>query len=243
MGRRTGCVVACACAAAFLGGVVSTGPTATARGGAVARDDDSGGGDRSSALRAELQAAADGSARFAVRDSSGAVTFIGASADHPLRAGSDDSFSTIGREFVDQYSDLFGVGRTDLSELTTFAGRDGTGGAVRYQQEYEGVPVMAGQIAVQIDADGAVISANGEASAGLDVDTVATVAPVDATATAIALTARNDGVAADVLTASTPELWIYDPSLMGATDPLGPRLVWRIAVSYTHLTLPTNREV
>ena len=170
-------------------------------------------------------------ARFAVREASDAVTFIGASADHPLQSRSGDSLAAIGRRFVDRYSELFGVGRTDLTELTTFAGRSGTGGAVRYQQEYDGVPVMAGQIAVQIDADGAVISANGEASADLDVDTVATVAPADATATAIALASRNDGVAVDVLTASAPELWIYDPSLMGAADPFGPRLVWRIDVS------------
>ena len=206
---------------------MTSGPIATARDGAKPRDDGDG---RDATLRAELQEAANGSARFAVRDSSGAVTFVGASAAHPLQAGSDDSLSTIGRRFVDHYSELFGVGRDDLSELTAFEGRSGTGGAVRFQQTFDGVPVMAGQIAVQIDADGAVVSANGEASVGLDVDTVPAFAAEDAAATAVALTSRDDQAPASALSASAPELWIYDSSLIGAGDALAPRLVWKTNV-------------
>ena len=48
--------------------------------------------------------------------------------------------------------------------------------------------------------------------------------------TARSLTAKYDGVAAGLLTTSTPELWIYDPSLIGADGPAGARLVWRMDV-------------
>ena len=36
--------------------------------------------------------------------------------------------------------------------------------------------------------------------------------------------------AAGLLISSEPELWIYDPSLIGADGPAGTRLVWRMDV-------------
>ena len=170
MGRRTGFTVLWACAALLVG--VVTGGGAAASGVRAPGDDGS-----TAALRAELQANAGGAVKFASRDS-GDVTFIGGSTQHPLQARDDNDhgdLQTIGRRFIDEYGTLFGVSdsHTELAELRSVTGPTGSGGAVRYRQTFRGVPVMAGEIAVQVDAAGAVVSADGEASAGLDVDTSA----------------------------------------------------------------------
>ena len=90
---------------------------------------------------------------------------------------------------------------------------------------------MAGQVAVQVDDAGAVVSANGEASPELDIDTSAAVAAGDAAASGLALTARADQADPATLSVSSPELWIFDPALMGVDDdPRGARLVWRMDV-------------
>jgi hypothetical protein len=182
-------VASVACLVAFLACVSISADNARAT--PSGRGDGSGDSDKS--LRAELDASAGGAARFAARQVSGGVTFIGGSAENPLQApvaaadGGGD-LTTAGRHFVDRYGTLFGAasGTSSLTEAATFAGWSGVGGAVRYQQMLRGVPVIAGQVAVQIDAAGAVVSATGRASAGLNVDTTATVSSDQAAATAVA---------------------------------------------------------
>ncbi|HZX54927.1 MAG TPA: M4 family metallopeptidase, partial [Ilumatobacteraceae bacterium] len=102
--------------------------------------------------------------------------------------------------------------------------------AVRFQQHYHGLPVFAGEIAVQIAVDGSVLSTSGEAMGAADVDVAPTMSANAATDTARNLAAKYDGVALESLSAAPPELWVYDPSLIGANGPPQPRLVWRIDV-------------
>ena len=223
-------LIATVCAITALAGVAETSEVAASR----SRGHAGSGRDDDSALRSELEAASGGTARFAMRDS-GDVTFIGGSTQHPLQARDDGDrgdMRATGRRFIDQYGALFGVAdsRTELTELRTFAGPVGTGGAVRYQQTFRGVPVMAGEVAVQVDAAGAVVSADGEASAGLDLDTSAMVPAQQAAQSGVTLTARADNADPSTLSVSAPELWIFDPTLMGVDDPLGARLVWRMDV-------------
>ena len=182
-------------------------------------------------LRGELQQATGGRARIATSAATGEVTFIGGSGSQPLDPPDRRGPSTIARDFVDHYGPLFGVAdpSTDLARLDitdTSAGDT----AVRFQQTYRGIPVLAGEIAVQVDSDGRVLSTAGEALPGIDIDVTAQVPATSASELARNLAAKYDDVAADILTTSTPELWIYDPSLIGADGPPGPRLVWRVDV-------------
>jgi hypothetical protein len=182
-------------------------------------------------LRSELQRSADGKARFATSPETGAVTFIGGSAAHPLDSSGAGAPSEIARRFVDHYASLYGVTdpQADLTELDR--ARSGSGNsAVRFQQRYRGVPVLAGEIAVQLDADGSVLSTSGEALPSIDVDVNAQVPAASAASVARDLTAKYDQVAPELLSVSAPELWIYDPSLIGAGGAPGERLVWRTEV-------------
>ncbi|MCU1399318.1 MAG: putative thermolysin family peptidase [Acidimicrobiales bacterium] len=188
------------------------------------------------ALASRLQRVTGGTATFAVRPGTGDVTFIGSVPHHPLRNapaeddGSAADASDAARRFVDDYGQMFGVedASTDLTQLAVFDGQGGD--AVRFQQSYEGLPVLAGQVAVQVDDAGAVLSATGEASPQLAIPVAGTVTAESAASTARALTARASGLDPTALTVSAPALWVYDPALLGAPDPLGARVVWRIDV-------------
>ena len=190
------------------------------------------GSPRVVALASDLQRVTRNTAHFAVRASTGDVTFIGASANHPLqvaRADDDDS-SDAARRFVDTYGTMFGVddAGADLTQLTVFDGE--AGDAVRFQQRYEGLPVIAGQVAVQVDDSGNVVSATGEASPQLDIPVASAISAEQASATALTITARASGVPTTDLVVSAPELSVYDPELISAPDAQGPRIVWRMDV-------------
>jgi bacillolysin len=184
------------------------------------------------ALSTELRQFSAGTARIAIRHSTGNVTFVGASTAHPLQAGSgrDDDPGQTARRFVNRYGAMFGVAdpSADLAQSAVVTSPHGD--AVRFEQRFRGVPVLAGQVAVQIDSGGAVVSTTGEASPRLTVDVRPEIDPSAATASARAVTARADTIAPDALTVTTPELTVYDPALIDAPDPVGPRLVWKMQV-------------
>jgi bacillolysin len=174
---------------------------------------------------------AGGSARIVTAGVGGTATFVGGSLRRPLAPPDDGRPSDVARAFVDRYGPAFGVEdpSEDLVEDRSEEALAG-GAAVRFRQEHHGVPVLAGEIAVQLAADGRVLSTAGEALPYLDVATDPTVTAASAAALALAVTVRDEGVAADTLETSAPELLIYDPALIGAPGELGARLVWRVDV-------------
>ncbi|HEX3089486.1 MAG TPA: M4 family metallopeptidase, partial [Ilumatobacteraceae bacterium] len=185
----------------------------------------------SEALLNQLQDSAGGTAEIAVSPETGAVTFIGGSAGRSLEAAVGGQPTHVARQFVDQYGLLFGVVNptSELTQMNAFTADSGDS-AIRYQQTYRGVPVFAGEIAVQLDSTGRVQSTSGEALPTPDVDVAAQVSAAAAAAVAIDITAKYDHVDRGLLSAATPQLWIYDPSLIGADGLPGTRLVWRTDV-------------
>ena len=113
-------------------------------------------GPTTASLTAELERASGGKARFAVRRETGAATFAGGSLEAPLQAAAGGTPSVAARRFIDRYGPMFGVAEpsADLAEVSTFQAASGVT-AVRYQQRHQGVPVLAGQIAVQMDTTAA----------------------------------------------------------------------------------------
>ena len=184
------------------------------------------------ALSSELRQLTADTARFAVRSSTGNVTFVGASATHPLQQGNggDGDPGQTARRFINRYGAMFGVADPNAELSQAAVVRSTHGDAVRFQQRFRGVPVLAGEVAVQIDAGGAVVSTLGEASPRLAIDVEPTVDTSAAAATATALTARADSITPSELSVSAPELTVYDPALIDAPDPVGPRLVWKMQV-------------
>lgn len=107
----------------------------------------------------------------------------------------------------------------------------------RYQQMYQGVPILAGEVLANYDAAGRLSALVGETSPKLALSTTPTVAAETAAQLALEYVARASETSAAELAASPPELWIYDPRLLEPSD-FPARLVWRTEVTPVEGHLP-----
>lgn len=196
-------------------------------------------------LAESLRARSEGEVTISRDATTGAVTFIGTQAGTPLTSPTEAAGSpeaAAGR-FVAEYGALFGATRvSDLQRERVNPRVDG-GATIRYQQVSGGVPVLAGELAVQVNQQGDVLSALGELQPGLSVSTTANVAAADATATAVEATATAHGADAGALTASAAERWIYAPDLLGGPELPIDRLVWRFEVTGEGIDGPVREFV
>jgi len=102
---------------------------------------------------------------------------------------------------------------------------------VRFDQVRAGLPVMGGQIAVQVSAQGDVISAAGEVlPSAARVATRPRISAAAAGAIAATWLARQADRPSAAVDARSEGLALYDPRIMGDAFPgtAAPRLVWRI---------------
>jgi len=163
-----------------------------------------------------------------------------------LEAGSTPE--SAARDFLQRYGDLFGVQdpQADLTVMKTSSlPGDGVGAAarsfVRFQQLYQGIPVLGGELIVQLDGQDAVTSASGEILPVGELDTAPQVAAGRAEQIALEKVAKDYDLEPATLTASPAELWIYNPLMLGGPGLRADRLTWRIEV--TPLELAPIREL
>lgn len=136
------------------------------------------------------------------------------------------------REFVDSLDGELGLAEPGVGLEP--AGRErGPSGrrTIRLQQTYRGVPVVGGELAVNLDRSGDVVSLSGETEPRFDLDATPGVAEQEADDVAIAVTARAHQLGTDDLLANQGELSIYDSRLLGGPGPEVPLLVWRFEVT------------
>jgi Zn-dependent metalloprotease len=105
---------------------------------------------------------------------------------------------------------------------------------VRYQQVYQGVPVLAGEMIVSTDEGGNLLSMSGEVSPQPSLSVTPDITSEQARATALEAVAKWYELTPADLTATEPEVWIYDERLLKpSTRPI--ELVWRMEVTATAL--------
>jgi Zn-dependent metalloprotease len=183
-------------------------------------------------LEALLRQQSGGAARVAYHAGTGRVRFVGLAAGRPLRLGTglEPGVSAAWR-FVEAYGGWFGVEAPDR-ELRVKRAWQAEGGRylVRFQQVYRGVAVLGGELNVQMDAEGNVLSANGELLPGLDLAVQPAVSAAQAQAIAVALAARLYDQPGEALEAGEATLWVYDPRLLGGPEPERSQLVWQVRV-------------
>lgn len=187
------------------------------------------GSDRGNLL-AEL-----GSSRVQRHAATGQLRFVSGTAARPAATsetlGRPSTPRAAARRFMDRYGSLFGI--ADASqELRVTRSERAIGGNtfVRYQQLHRGVPVLGGELSVQVDAGGSVVSANGEASPEVSVNVTPAVSSAAASRAALDAVAKDPRANRQQLSASTPSLWVYDPGLLGGRALPVTRLVWRTEV-------------
>ncbi len=144
---------------------------------------------------------------------------------------------------ANRYAPEFGLknpGR-DLSQMKTKHSKDGRL-TVRYQQNYNGIPVMGGELIVNTNENGDLYSINGEVSPDLSLNTQPTIDAAQAAQTALQAIAKWNQKSTSDFKTTEPQLWIFDESLLqSSTRPT--ELVWRMDVSAVNKGMPVRELV
>lgn len=166
--------------------------------------------------------------RFERRPESGTVSFIGGSPSAPLTAPAADH-GAAAEAFIDRYAPLYGLGADGDELVETRRLTDPLGGSsVRFEQRWGGVAVLGAEVAVQVAADGRVLSSLGDTIPSPGLATTPTVAATTAAETAVGAIAHERG--ASSASAEEPALRIYDPSLFGTGAAPEAHLAWEVAL-------------
>ena len=175
-------------------------------------------------------------AKVAKHSETGEVRFIGTSRGRaigrPDRLAADAPAESAARAHLAKYGKLFGI-EDETQELRTEKAKKAGNGrsVVRFQQVYKDVPVMGGELNVNLDGSNNLLVANGEVLPDLSLDVDPGVDAQKAQQTALEKIAKDRKSNASDLQATEPELWIYDPTLLGGPGPRVPALVWRMDVT------------
>jgi len=182
-----------------------------------------------------------------INPQSGRVSFIGPESGRALPA-----FRALGmfarpqdpaRALAERFAPEFGLKNPsrELSEMKAVRSEDGRVTA-RYQQMYNGVPVMGGELIVNTNERGDLYSMNGEVSPKLSLGTTPRVDSAQAAETALQAMAKWYQRTPGDFSVSEPELWIYDESLLRPSSrPV--ELVWRMEVTAKDNALPVRELV
>ncbi len=202
----------------------------------VAVAQDPGEADRRTALQS-LLGTMEGGQRAPVQESArvrtvegGFIRFLGAAPGAHFRvsqsAGGDPVIQATA--FLDQWRSLLGDDSVSLAYPLLRSKSLGDSTALRFDQIYDGIPVYAAQILVQVDSSGGVRSVMSDVSRRtgvIDAGEVSTDPTVSVNAAGNVATAWMVAeFGAYFYEASAQELVIYDPDVVGATGPL--RLAW-----------------
>ena len=163
-------------------------------------------------------AAQDGGVRIQHHAQTGKVSFIGAAPGKPItvRAAQAPGLQQQDQALamVQAYAADFGL-RPGVDELTTMSVRSAPSRQItKFQQSYQGVPILAGELVVNATDQGGLLSINGEIAPDLKVDTNPSITSAQAQETALQSVAKwYSGDPAGFET-TEPALWIYDSRLL-----------------------------
>ena len=176
-----------------------------------------------------------GGTRTAIDPQTGVTTFLGFDASAPVTLAPGESVAErspaeLASNALSRFAPDFGVADPGRDLELVRAPVKGKSGSVRYQQLYKGVPVLAGELLVNLDDRGRLRAIIGETSPGLDIGVEPKVTQGEALDQALGAVAKVEGVNRGDLQASDPELWIFDERLFKPSNRPA-ALVWRLEVT------------
>jgi Zn-dependent metalloprotease len=168
---------------------------------------------------------------------SGKLHFVGADSGKPIPHPDKNPNATpeeSARGYLKQCGSLFGV-QDEAAELETKRIKELDDGrsVTRFQQSVNDIPVLGGEVILQMDADRNITAIISELTDATPGNTTPSVDAASALQAAQDLIARENSLDISSLTASTPELWFYDPAVFGMENGGEPALVWRLEVRIT----------
>ena len=173
--------------------------------------------------------------RVALHEETGRVGFVGTEPGGPI--GRPPGLSrtarpeAAARAFLSAHGGAFGLGPSATLRLVDERTAPGRRSSLRFQQLLDGVPVLGGELIVNLDDRRRILSASGETEPASAVDTTPMVPARDAAELARQVVARQYGAGAGDLEAGEPALSIYDARLLGGPGLDRPTLVWRVQVT------------
>jgi Zn-dependent metalloprotease len=144
---------------------------------------------------------------------------------------------------AEKYAPEFGLKDAGRS-LTPMASDQNEDGRItaRFQQNYENVPVMGGELIVNTNKYGDLYSISGEVSPALSISTQPVITSEQAQETALQALAKWYEKTPNDFVSTEPELWIYDESLLQpSTRPV--ELTWRMEVTSKDSGIPVRELV
>ena len=185
-------------------------------------------------------------ARTASRTGTGNLRFVGTESGrpipHPRPLQAAVSAEAAAASYLSVCGSMLGLKTTGQALVAYDTSQPDPGRTVvRLQVMEQGIPVIGSEFIVHLDATRNVLAVTGETVPRTGIVTTVTVSPAEAIATARDLVSKSYQVDPDALTVTTPELWIYDPELIGPGGGF-PTTVWRMEVTPTAL-LPIREFV
>ena len=184
-----------------------------------------------------------------INSQTGKVSFISPESGHTLPASQALGIASLTRPansamaLLKHFGPEFGLKypERDLVQMKTHHTENGRITA-RYQQKYQDVPVMGGELIVNTDDNGDLYSINGEVSSDLSLSTQPTISPEQARQTVLHAVTKWYQKSSEDFLVSEPQLWIYDESLLRpSTHPV--ELVWRMDVTSKEIGMPIRELV
>ncbi len=130
--------------------------------------------------------------------------------------------------FLERYATLFGVDNPGRDLTVKKSVADKGRNFIRYQQHYQGLPVIGGELIVHLN-NNAIVTTSGKASRVSDLATEPAIPPAEALQTALRLVSALYPEAGGRLTASEPILSVYNPLIFGHDRDIN-QLVWQLEV-------------
>ncbi|MFZ1267246.1 MAG: M4 family metallopeptidase, partial [Anaerolineae bacterium] len=194
----------------------------------------------------QLQRQTDGTVRLDIHPQTGYLRFIGTDPAHFLTAAPDGQVIVepvaAALTFLQQYGTLFGLSDPAQELHVRHVRTSETGRSfVRFQQVHAGIPILAGEIIVELDAESHVYSVSGEILPGPAVSLEPAISADAARAKAFGILGKEYGLPTDTFVTITPTLWIYNPMLMAPGNGMT-SLVWQLEVT-THDLAPIRELV
>jgi Zn-dependent metalloprotease len=165
----------------------------------------------------------------------GNMNFLGATPGNAIRQLTAPSASAsseqAARGYLSDCGSLFGL--TDqAAELTLMQQKPASSNrsVLKFQQVYQGIPVFAAVLIVQLDQSKNILMVGGNIAPKAQVDTQASIDAGTAQQKALLTVAGKYSSSSAALKATKPELWIYDPTLT-QSEAGSSALVWLMDVT------------
>lgn len=183
--------------------------------------------------------------KHGINPETGKVSFIGAGDPIFIPGVTDKDLPPEARALgiINAYSKDFGLKNASQDLQLVKSEKDASGkNIVRYQQMYKGIPIIASEMIVNMNAQGELLSITGEVSSKLMLDTKPAIKSQEALKTGLSEIAALYNIDEKSLSFSDPELSIFDESILTAsTRPA--ELAWRMEVTAKDETHPIREMV